>query len=129
VAPIMTLAFEGHISFENAEAQVLGIDHAETGGLLLESWNLPSSIVEAAKFHHCPERAVEDILMTDLIHVADRLSLQAGLGIGMDGLNYHSSVVSAERLGLSDKVTEVVVCQMASGLDQLQDFLGAAPGR
>jgi putative nucleotidyltransferase with HDIG domain len=37
---------------EALERASFGVDHAEVGGWLLESWNLPPNIVEAARTHH-----------------------------------------------------------------------------
>ena len=59
VSPIMKLAFEEHVPFEVAEQQVLGIDHAEVGAVLLDNWNLSAQIVEVCRWHHEPERIAE----------------------------------------------------------------------
>ncbi len=40
-----------------AEADVLGIDHGEIGGLLLASWSLPRPIVAMVTDHHHPDTA------------------------------------------------------------------------
>jgi len=39
------------------ERAVFGIDHCELGGRILAGWRFPEKVQEAAKFHHCPERA------------------------------------------------------------------------
>ena len=40
------------------EVEVLGIDHAELGGLYLEYHNLPDVLIESARCHHDPAKAV-----------------------------------------------------------------------
>jgi HD-like signal output (HDOD) protein len=45
-------ALAGGIPLEEAERDVLGYDHAATGGLLAERWNLPQEIVDAISQHH-----------------------------------------------------------------------------
>jgi len=53
----------------DAELAVLGADHAEIGGLMLEIWNLPSQLATAVRFHHAPEFDPSGLAM--LIHVSN----------------------------------------------------------
>ena len=39
------------------ERQLLGVDHAEVGALLLNRWRLPEDITESVRYHHAPQRA------------------------------------------------------------------------
>lgn len=43
-----------HIAVEDAERELLGVDHAEVGGALLDMWGLPQVIVRAVADHHRP---------------------------------------------------------------------------
>lgn len=124
-APIMTLAFQKGVSFDQAEKQVLGINHAEVGAILLEKWNLPECIVDVDRWHHQPDMFQGDTLVLDLVHVADVLSMMGGLGIGKDGLNYYSSSEVASRLKLTAKITETVVCKIMSGLKELSSLFSS----
>lgn len=56
-----------------AEQAVLGTDHAEVGGRLLQNWNLPAGIVEAVSHHHQPPCQPAPKLSA-LVHVADCLA-------------------------------------------------------
>jgi putative nucleotidyltransferase with HDIG domain len=47
--------YEEGMSGADAELAVLGADHAEIGGLMLELWNLPSQVATGVRFHHAPE--------------------------------------------------------------------------
>lgn len=123
-APIMKLAFEEGIPFDQAEQQVLGLDHAEVGAMLLESWNLPSPVVEAVRFHHRPEQIPADSFATDLVHVADHLSMEIALGTGVDELNYKPSQEVMNRIRLTPTGAESVLCKMLSGVEELYQLLG-----
>ncbi|VBB07077.1 metal-dependent hydrolase hdod [Lucifera butyrica] len=60
------------------EHSVLGISHQELGGYLLNWWELPYPIVEAALFHHTP--AMAPIINKELVcavHLADYLAWKA----------------------------------------------------
>jgi putative nucleotidyltransferase with HDIG domain len=123
--PISQMAFSEQISFEKAEYAVLGINHAETGAALLESWNLPSTIVDVVRWHHEPSKASGDPLVADLVHVADTLALTSGIGAGIDGLNYRTSADTLSRLQLKPGMEEQVLCKMLSGLDDLRNLFVA----
>jgi putative nucleotidyltransferase with HDIG domain len=126
---IIELAYEHRVSFEQAEARVLGIDHAEAGAVLLEQWNLPMSIVDVVRWHHEPDRYEGDQLLFDLVYAANNLSLQSGIGVGIDGLNYHASPEVFARLHINEDVIEKVSCKMLGGLESLRELFGPDPGK
>lgn len=127
---VVNLAYSGEATFEDAEAEVLGIDHAETGALLLQAWNLPESIVEAVMYHHRPEDfRGKDPLVVDLVHLADSMALNNGLGRGFDGLNYKPNEQVLQRLKLQDKTSEAIIAQMLKGIDEFRDLTGANTDR
>lgn len=45
---------EGRVPRIHAEREVLSMDHAGVGALLLEKWDLPEPIVEIVRLHHSP---------------------------------------------------------------------------
>lgn len=55
-----------------AERELISLDHAEVGALLLEMWNLPLSIVEAVRYHHEPTDSEGPA--AHAIHVADAVA-------------------------------------------------------
>ena len=126
VTPILQVAFQEQVSFEIAEQRVLGIDHAEVGGVLLESWDIPSSIVAGVRMHHKPLDIDGDSLVVSLVHVADSLCLETGIGMGIDGLNYQSLPEVSEQLHLTPQVCETVVCKMLTELDELREVFDIA---
>ncbi|MBN1517793.1 HDOD domain-containing protein [Candidatus Sumerlaeota bacterium] len=124
VKPIEERAFKGEVSFEQAEREILGIDHAEVGAELLERWNLPREIVEAVRWHHEPEQLDDDHrLIADLVHVANSVCLIAGIGTGNDGLNYHMSQSATARLKLTRKIIEEVACDIHLRLVEVRSWL------
>ena len=63
----------------DAEAAVLGIDHAELGGLIARSWALPDTLVRGIREHGRP-RPESDALV-HAVYLADVLAKAAGAGI------------------------------------------------
>ncbi len=121
--PIIELAFTEKLSFEIAEARILGIDHAEVGAALLERWDLPTTLVDVVRWHHHPESYTGDSVLMDLVHAADHLSLSSGIGTGVDGLNYHPSEEVMARLNLKASVAEAVLCKMLDGVAELREIV------
>ncbi len=111
-APILSLALERNLSFEVAEREILGIDHAEAGAALLDQWNLPSGIIEVVRWHHNPEELTGDRYVVDLVNVAMHLTVGCGIGVGIDGLNYRPCQSSVDRLGLDQLQLEQATCDM-----------------
>lgn len=66
-----------------AERAVLGIDHAEVGGLMARQWNFAPVIVDAIYQHHAPP-AVAEVTLTGIAHVADAIAHALGLAGDVD---------------------------------------------
>lgn len=62
----------------DAERAVLGIDHAEVGGLIARQWNFAPAIVDAIRQHHAPPDTAE-VTLTGIAHVADAVAHALGL--------------------------------------------------
>lgn len=62
----------------DAERAVLGIDHAEVGGLIARQWNFAPAIVDAIREHHAPPDAT-GLTLTGIAHVADAMAHALGL--------------------------------------------------
>jgi HD-like signal output (HDOD) protein len=62
-------------SWADTEREVLGLDHGQIGGLLLENWNLPETIVQAVTWHNRPANATPDTQITaEGIQVAEQVA-------------------------------------------------------
>ncbi|MEA3546776.1 MAG: HDOD domain-containing protein [Thermodesulfobacteriota bacterium] len=81
---IEKLVAEGNIAMREAELRVLGLNHAEVGGWLAKSWNLPDKLVEPIACHHAPKKAREERLATAIIHFSDIMIRGMGYGHGRD---------------------------------------------
>jgi len=116
---ILKIAMSRNASFDEAEMLVLGIDHAEIGALLLESWNLPKTISEIVRWHHYPEYYKGDQIAIALVHVANNLILKVGMGVGKEGLKYRISDKMLSVLNLTKDITEKVLIDTMDDLKEL----------
>jgi putative nucleotidyltransferase with HDIG domain len=114
------------MTFEAAEAAVLGIDHAEIGARVLAQWSLPDNIVHAVRWHHAPEKFGGVDIMLDVVHVANMLCLMIGIGVGREGLLHEPSPVVTRRLGLEPQHLEKVASQTLQWVGELSQALVSA---
>jgi len=72
--------------FYDTECKILGINHQEIGGMLIEQWRLPAKILGAVSSHHNPAAPAEndDPKLTAIVHCADIFARALGYGNGGD---------------------------------------------
>jgi HD-like signal output (HDOD) protein len=123
--PIMEMAFEQGVPFEEAEERVLGIGHAEAGAALLEHWNLPEDIVTVVRHRLHPERAEQGGVILDLVHLGDSLAKMSGIGMGKDGLAYPVCDECVARLELEQEHVQQVLETLPGNVEELMRvFMG-----
>ncbi|MFB3819758.1 MAG: HDOD domain-containing protein [Candidatus Methylomirabilales bacterium] len=70
-----------------AEVAHFSVHHAEVGRWLVERWRFPASLVESVAYHHRPGGAGSHAWsVTAVVHLADILARNAGIGSGGDPL-------------------------------------------
>jgi len=122
-APILTLAHERHIPFEQAEELVLGINHAELGAILLERWGIPAPIVNVVRYRLRPDDSPEPDVALDLVHVGDVIAKMTGIGMGIDGMQYVPSEAVFARLDLTPQQMENVMAAIMEQIAEVRDIL------
>jgi putative nucleotidyltransferase with HDIG domain len=111
-------------AFDAAEKQVLGVDHAEVGALILQGWSLPKNLVEVVRWHHQPDALDPPRRLVDIVHVADVLCMSLGFDEGREGLQYELSPTVMVRLGLGPEALERVAMRTLEGVEALGAVLG-----
>ncbi len=117
---------EHRCGFPKAERMVLGVDHAGAGGLLAERWHLPTNLWQTIRYHHNPEFSPHNDELTALVHVADVLVLQLGIGLDVEGLTAPVCVEALRRLHLHMDDLDHVRLQLLEELARSQDLLKLA---
>ena len=129
-AAIAAEAFGRHVSFEQAELRVLGIDHAEIGAALLTNWGLPESIVQVVRWHHEPTRCPAEFrTVAELVHASDQICTLAGIGGGLDGSNYQPCAAALDHLNLTTATIERAMMRIADRLAQVNDLFDHADAK
>jgi len=119
-APIVIKAYRENLSFELAEQQVLGTDHAEVGAALLEYWKLPQTVVDSVRWHHDPNQYPhKDKTVVDLVHVGEHVARICGTSSSTDGMNYAVCIESIDRLKIVPDMLEIVANDVLGSLEEI----------
>jgi putative nucleotidyltransferase with HDIG domain len=124
---VQSLIDSRKITFEKAEEEVMGIDHAELGALIAENWRFPALIIDCIRWHHSPDSAPNITPAIDIVHIADSISLMEGFGYGRDELQYQFSDKSAARMNVNSNIIELAVSQTVMTLEDIENIFKDMP--
>jgi HD-like signal output (HDOD) protein len=109
-------------SIRAVETERFGVDHAVTGSWLVKQWRLSRKLVEAIRYHHTPQLAMDARVETAIIHLAD--IIVRGRGFGFTGDDYVPAVdpVAWKLVGLSKSDLRDILDEMEDLLDEAEEF-------
>jgi len=93
-----------------AEREILGVHHAELGGLIVQTWGLPETMVRGICYHHDPDAWPEPVSYA--VFLADSVAKIVGQGIG-ESPRVESFVHAIEALGMRAEAFDVI-CQLTA---------------
>lgn len=112
-------------SFIEAECAAFGFDHAQAGAALARRWKLPERVASAIEFHHAPPAdAPRHAVLFDVVHAADAICRWAGLGVGIDGMEYSLAPHVRDGLGLDRRSAERHITLVWAKLAEVEESLG-----
>jgi len=112
-------------SFMEAEKAVIGIDHAELGGMVALKWGYSPRMVEIIRGHHLTDESSGFDLETSIVYLADTLCMMMGVGVGSDGLAYRFRRDVIEKLGFSDRDIQGVMAGFGEKLRKVEELVYA----
>lgn len=107
-----------------AERDVVGTDHAEVGGRLLATWELPALIVEAVERHHSPE--AEPLRLSAVVCVADTIAHLAGSAPGWESYALKIDPALVEPLHLTGEGIEFMLIDARESFERVAQFMEVA---
>jgi HD-like signal output (HDOD) protein/CheY-like chemotaxis protein len=103
-AKVWNAAGKQGASLWQAEQAEFGATHADVGAYLIGLWGLPSTIVEAVAFQHCPSLCVaKDFSPLTAIHVANAFAHEKN-GVAAELISIDTNYLT--QLGLADRLAE-----------------------
>lgn len=109
--------------FNEVEQNLFGVNHAEVGAKIVESWDFPEDIKSAILFHHNPEKSEKHKDLVYIVSLCDILCLMAGIGIGLDGLNYKVNQDILDRFNLSNIDIQKYLIDIVEDLKKTEEWL------
>ncbi len=109
---ILTTARTENQILHEVERERLGFTHAVVGGVLLQTWKLPTSLEEAVMYHHSPMAATRFPVEAAMVHVADIIVHSMGLGSSGETFVPPLDPEAWNRLNLSPSVLSSVEDQI-----------------
>jgi HD-like signal output (HDOD) protein len=70
------------IPLHEAEQEILGFTHCDSGRLLAERWELPADLTEVVALHHSPQDSLNHGALVSLVELSDLLCRMSGLNYG-----------------------------------------------
>lgn len=109
------------ITFKEAERQVLGFDHTQVGAMVAKNWHFPPPLQCIIRYYHTPLEANGCFLEASIVHLADALSRQMEIGLGVDDPYYSEDQRVARSLGLNESEIQGVI----DGFDRKMERVNA----
>jgi len=119
---LTSLLRDRNMTMLEAEQELLGTDHAEIGGWLIQSWHLPEKLIEPVACHHRVEKSSTHQVKSAVVHVADALVKAFGFGFSGDPFVPQIHPAAWNKLGLTDIVFASVVEELESKLAEVKNF-------
>ena len=121
---IMAVVESRGVSFQTAEKEVLGIDHAQLGGEMARLWDFPDRLRLVINLHHLdkPEAFADDMVL--LVYLADLLVLMFGQDLGADGLAYHGYPEVLRHFHMRERDLEKILLNFGSAWQEAQVIFG-----
>ena len=111
---VLQQATVNHANLADAERELIDVDHAELGALLLELWKIPGSVSDAVRWHHHPEQS--EGLGAHVLFVANTLTHE------FDG---DRDIVGSEQVQLAESL-ELLGLERVELTDRAESLLARA---
>lgn len=122
---IRALITDKGLSRSEAEKAVLGTDHSDVGGALLQAWNLPEDIIEAVGNHHQPIVAPVPRLSA-VAHLANYVAHRVGAAPGLEAYAVRIDERVVEAFNLTPERMESLVAEVQGSCERVDQFMGMA---
>ena len=106
------------------EREMLGLDHAEAGARMLAAWEMPERLIDAARWHHEPQKSQSPV--TQLAHLADLICNTLGFHHGTGYLPRTFADPVWQQLGLDEAEFPKVAVDVRRGIEQVERVIAAA---
>ncbi len=122
---INSLVQNGDCSFGEAEKKVIGISHAELGGIVAKMWEFSPKMIFMITHHHLPNKSAREDPDTSIIYLADTVCMMMGIGGGADGLAYRFHRDVLDDMGINQVDLQEIIAGFSEKMQKVEDLIGA----
>ncbi len=120
---IQELVEKQRYSFLEAEAEVIGVNHADLGGEIALIWKFPDEILRAIAFHHRPDLLSSNDTVPWIVYLTNQVCHIMGIGVGTDALSYRAVGNVAGRLNLKQRDLEDMMAELHTRLQGAKELV------
>ncbi|MBW2366449.1 MAG: HDOD domain-containing protein [Deltaproteobacteria bacterium] len=120
---INNLVENRNLSFREAEKKVIGVDHAELGGLVASNWKFSPKMVYIIQNHHPSDEKARTDLETGLVYLSDIVCMMMGIGVGSDGLAYRFYDQVIHDLGFSEIDLQEIIANFSEKMAVVDELI------
>jgi putative nucleotidyltransferase with HDIG domain len=114
---------KGRMSLAEAEKAVLGIDHAELGGLVMERWGFSHKMVYVISNHHMLAPHAKQDVETAIVYLADLICMLIGVCAESDGSAYAFYDEAVNLLKISESDIDNFIITFLENRDKIDALL------
>ena len=107
---VFNVAVKNKYDLQVVEGKILGITHAEVGGILLNKWKIPANVTNCVMCHHWPQEAdPESSVISKIVYLANIIANNRGIhnGTGFFPQGFYDDIW--EDIGLPiDQVADLI---------------------
>lgn len=121
---ISTLVVQENFTFMEAEKKIIGVDHAELGGMIAKMWKFSPRMVNIIRNHHFTRcDMVTKNRDVAVVYLGDCICMMMGLGVGADGLAYRFHEEAMEAIGISADAIPRIIAEFTCQMQDVEDLL------
>ena len=110
-------------SFNDAEHEIIGMNHEELGALVGKKWNFSDKMIYIIRHHHLSDESARQDLETALVYLADIICMMMGICTGADGLSYRFYGDVLNQMGLSENDLQGIIAEAGKNQQQVEMLL------
>jgi len=96
-------------SFNEAEKEIIGMNHEELGARIGKKWRFGDKLIYIMRNHHMTDENCRNDPETALVYLADIVCMMIGFGTSLDGLAYRFYGEVLDRMNLTEKDLQNVI--------------------
>lgn len=123
---IYHLVINENFSFMEAEKQIIGVNHAELGGMIAKMWKFSPKMVGIIRNHHLTNETMVRDKDIAVVYLADCICMMMGMGVGADGLAYRFHRQAMEYIGISAEDTLKIIAEFTCHMEEVEALLNVA---